>query len=252
MNEKNFSDLHYFSYCSQSIKQGLAQTLFLRAYRVCDEEYLSDECDFICDCLKKLAYPQRMLDVALRKAKQVFFRRKNDSELDDRPKRKCLFLPYMPMLEMKKANLRKFDTDIIFKYNNKVSNRLCKNRPKAVNVKEGAGVYKIPCGGCEKVYFGESGRDLSKRVKEHKKDIERMKEESAIANHVKDCDHFFNFDDAEVLVPCSDVRKRHVIESALIRCHQNEAVNLNLGFSPNNELFSHYIRELFYQRSSIT
>ena len=78
-----------------SIKQGLAQTLFLRAFRVCDEEFLSDECQFVRDCLKKLAYPKRVLDVGLRKARQVFFRQKNGSNVKDKSERKCLFLPYV-------------------------------------------------------------------------------------------------------------------------------------------------------------
>ena len=243
--------LHYFSWCSVSIKQGLAQTLFLRAFRVCDEEFLSEECQFIRDCLKRLAYPKSVLDVGLRKARQVYFRQKNGSNVKDKSERKCLFLPYMPFLESKVSGMRKFGIDVRFTYNNKIGNRLCKNKPKDSNL-EGVGVYKIPCNDCEKFYIGESGRNLKLRMKEHKKDIERMKEESGVANHVKECDHFFDFDSAEVLVPCADRRKRHIIESAIIRRQQEKVVNLNHGFSPNNLLITSYIADVINLQESIT
>ena len=79
-----------------------------------------------------------------------------------------------------------------------------------------------------------------------------MKEESGVATHVRENDHFFNFDEAEVLVPCNDRRKRHIIESAIIKTQPNKVVNLNHGFSPNNILLSSYICNIFNQRSSIT
>ena len=28
--------------------------------------------------------------------------------------------------------------------------------------------YEVPCGGCEKIYIGETGRNLQERLKEHK------------------------------------------------------------------------------------
>ena len=34
-------------------------------------------------------------------------------------------------------------------------------------------VYKIPCGSCEKVYIGETGRKLGIRIKKHRKDVEQ-------------------------------------------------------------------------------
>ena len=246
--------LHYFSWCSTEIKKGLAQTLFLRALRVCDKEYLTKEFEFICQCLKKLAYPQRVLDVAWRKARQVYFRQINGSvrQKDVDSKRKKLFLPYMPSLEIKKNNLKNFDSDIVFTYKNKLVNKLCKNRPAPIESKSGAGVYQVPCADCDLVYFGESGRSLKTRLKEHKKDIVNQKEESGLAVHVHKEDHYFNFEKAEVLVPCGDVRKRHIIESALIRRNQEIAVNLNCGFSPNNDLLTAYINDIYKERHFVT
>ena len=37
-NGENY--LHYFSYSASQVKVGLAQSLFLRAYRICDKGFL--------------------------------------------------------------------------------------------------------------------------------------------------------------------------------------------------------------------
>ena len=47
----------------------------------------------------------------------------------------------------------------LFSKNYKISNR---------NDNPGVRVYTIPCGDCSQVYIGQTGRNLSKRVNEHK------------------------------------------------------------------------------------
>ena len=49
--------LHYFSHTSIDLKIGLAQCLFLRAYRICSECFLDQEICLIKNTLKNLAYP---------------------------------------------------------------------------------------------------------------------------------------------------------------------------------------------------
>ena len=70
------SYLHFFSYNALHIKVGLAQSLFLRAYRICSHEYLEDEIDHIFKTLKKLAYPNDILKKALSKAPKAFYKPK--------------------------------------------------------------------------------------------------------------------------------------------------------------------------------
>ena len=147
--------------------------------------------------------------------------------------------------------MRKFNVDVRFTYNNKIENRLCRNKPRDGSL-DGFGVYKIPCRDCEKVYIGESGRDLKVRMKEHMKDIENMKEESAVANHVKESNHFFDFENAEIMVPCTDRRKRRIIESSIIKSQLDKAVNLNHGFSPYNAIITSYIADAVNLQETIT
>ena len=51
------------------------------------------------------------------------------------------------------------------------------------------GVYRIPCE-CGLVYIGETGRNLSVRLKEHKTNCEKAEQDkSAVAKHTWTYDH---------------------------------------------------------------
>ena len=116
---------------------------------------------------------------------------------------------------------------------------------KQYNRQIDSGVYEIPCKTCDKVYVGETGRDLKKRTKEHKYDIKTGNENNAMFIHTRDFDHPIDFDKAKIVYPSTSIRRRHIIESALIDKHKStgKCVNLNRGFSPNNPLVSKYIRQ---------
>ena len=56
--------------------------------------------------------------------------------------KRLLFLPYVPFLESKVSGMRKFNVDVRFTYNNKIENRLCRNKTRDGSL-DGFGVYKI-------------------------------------------------------------------------------------------------------------
>ena len=95
------------------------------------------------------------------------------------------------------------------------------------------------------LYVGETGRDLKTRTREHKYDIKTANENNAMFVHTRDFDHPIDFEKAKIVYPTNSIRRRHIIESALIDKHKsnNQCVNLNRGFSPNNPLVSKYIRQ---------
>ena len=232
------SYLHYFSYCAPFIKFGVAQSLFLRALRVCSPEHLDDEFRHIRVSLLKLAYPKHVLNKALSKAKKVHFRT-NLHIISNLPPKKITVVPYLPFLSNIIAPLKVFNTDIVYSYKNKLGSVLTKNGPKNTE----AGVYEIPCASCPSLYVGETGRDLITRTKEHKSDIVHNKVESGIVDHVVKTDHFFNFTEAKIVYPSNSLRRRHLMESALINRYSDMGIsaNLNSGFSPHNKLLSSYI-----------
>ena len=114
-----------------------------------------------------------------------------------------------------------------------------------------SGVHKIDCESCHKSYIGETGRDLSTRVKEHTDDLRLGKKaESGIVNHNKETGHSFDFGNARIIFPCKNKKKMQIVESSLIWyfTRQNRAVNLNYGFAPKNMLFSYYIKKSVTKR----
>ena len=136
---------------------------------------------------------------------------------------------------------------VAFTYPNTISKTLIKNKP---NSESNIGVYKIPCKTCPDTgYIGETGRSLEKRVYEHRRDIRVANGKSAIFCHIRDYEHSFDFDKAEVLFRTDDYLKRRVVESALICTSKN--VNLSQGHFAFNKVIAGIIKAKYCQRSSI-
>ena len=232
------SYLHFYSFNSLNIKISLAQGLFLRALRICSREYLNNEFLHIKKSLIKLAYPSDILDKALTNAKRTHFSNK-DRIKNDIDFKNTVIVPYVPHLEQFKPLLRSINKNMIFKYNEKLANKLTKNKLSSKPLE--SGVYKIDCRECNKIYIGESGRSFHIRMKEHKHDIVINKPMSAVSSHVHETGHGFNFDNAKLIFPCTDLSKRHIVESSMIKHYGDRCVNLNNGFVALDDYTNNFI-----------
>uniref|UniRef100_A0A1B0CNQ7 DUF7805 domain-containing protein n=1 Tax=Lutzomyia longipalpis TaxID=7200 RepID=A0A1B0CNQ7_LUTLO len=90
--------------------------------------------------------------------------------------------------------------------------------------------YRIPCGACEGVYVGTTGRMLRTRVREHYRDcrvpIRREKAAaSALCEHSHDTGHVFKFEEAQILDTHQHYSKRLMLEALHIKCNIEKAVN---------------------------
>ena len=55
-------------------------------------------------------------------------------------------------------------------------------------------LLRIPCGSCNKVYIGETGRPVGERILEYCRDVRLMQtDNSATAEHTYDADHLPNW-----------------------------------------------------------
>jgi len=62
-------------------------------------------------------------------------------------------------------------------------------------------VYKINCGGCDASYVGQTKRQLSTRVKEHKYNIRLdPSKHSVISQHILQTNHTFDCDNAKIWI----------------------------------------------------
>ena len=60
-------------------------------------------------------------------------------------------------------------------------------------------IYEIPCKDCEKLYIGETGRTLKKRVSEHKRAVMKFNMNNGVAAHVHNEDHWIDWEGAKVI-----------------------------------------------------
>ena len=89
-------------------------------------------------------------------------------------------------------------------------------------------VYKIPCGGCNGAYFGESGRGIEQRIKEHKADLRYHRTTNSFVTHVDTDSHLPDWCRAETLHRGLNKRKRRALEAAYITTEEN--INISQGY----------------------
>ena len=93
-------------------------------------------------------------------------------------------------------------------------------------------VYRIPCGDCEKVYIGQTGRTLEHRMKKHRRALTSGNlAQSALAEHAADRGHAIDWRSAEVVDSHQQFHQRCLLESWHIRS-QDTTLNREEGNLP--------------------
>ncbi|XP_045108045.1 uncharacterized protein LOC123502840 [Portunus trituberculatus] len=154
--------VHFFSRHDMKTKSGIVIGFFLRAFRVCSDEFLHDECAYIVEAFKRLMYPPGMLLKLRRKAEEIWKRRENPARREE----DFLVVPYSKRTAPVSRLLARTGLRIIHCAGKKTKDIVTNNPPRAEN--EDSVIYKIPCSGCSSSYIGETGRGLKKRIYEHK------------------------------------------------------------------------------------
>ena len=220
-NAENY--IHFFSFHSNQIKTNIIMNFVLRAYKVCDPEFIDGELSHIRNVFNKLCYPSYFIDKAFSKAKKKIYNPPSHNMNRENKNNNFLSIPYHPkLLEISQKINRSSNgnVNIVFNYNNTVRKMLVHNKTPDNNNKD-VGVYEIPCKDCNEKYFGESGRGLKVRTEEHRKAYDRFQQNNALVKHSWDKDHRIDWDRAKLLYKSSNVGNRRLIEGACI----------NMGFS---------------------
>ena len=88
---------------------------------------------------------------------------------------------------------------------------------------------KFPAINCEKLYIGETGRTLKKRISEHKQAVMKFNMNNGVAAHVHNEDHWIDWEGAKVIGQQEFYRKRRVTEAIMIHQHNQQTMNLDLS-----------------------
>ena len=213
--------IHYFSNHHSSIKKSVFSSMFLRALKVCDPEYLDTELQHINLVGKKLCYPESFINMAWIQARKTYYESGNKQPFN---LSNILCLPYHRELEPISKTLKDLNINVVFKYESTIRNALVKNSP---TIQNSPGVYCIPCKGCQHIYVGQSGKTLNERCKQHRYNVNTANQSNALFIHKRDNNHFIDWNGARIIYKTSSLIERLIVENILIQ--KCLTMNLNEG-----------------------
>ncbi|XP_043197909.1 uncharacterized protein LOC122368238 [Amphibalanus amphitrite] len=142
--------VHFYSGHSEKVKSGIVIGFFLRAFRVCDDEYLQDEIEHIYSSFMRLKYPKGFLIKQKETAKKI----RNRSQREARPKSKrWITIPNSKEANEISRTLQKGGVNVAISSGKKIGELIERRKTKhgsEANAK--SVVYEIPCKGCGQSY----------------------------------------------------------------------------------------------------
>ena len=147
---------------------------------------------------------------------------------------KVLYLPYVKHTsELIQRACRRLGVRVVFKSHGTLHRTLMRVKNARPELKTKEVVYEVPCKDCECSYIGETGRNLQKRLMEHKAAVRRGDRNNGIAVHAWDHDHRVDWEAARVLEQEQRYWKRQTLEAIHIMRHGN-TTNLDCGLMLNS------------------
>ena len=217
------SYVHYYSAHPSEVKQSVFSSMYLRALRICSEEFLDTEFHNINQIAANHQYPTSVIEKAKRNAQKTFYGNfiKTKDVHDN-----ILVLPYSESFAPLVSKFKQyFNISLIFSSIFSLNKYLIKNSPAT----DGGCVYKIPCTSCDKIYIGQTGKPLEKRLKQHKYSIRTGQVSNALFLHTRDQSHAIDFPHAQSILNVREVKERTIVEAAAITFDRDRTLNLSEG-----------------------
>jgi hypothetical protein len=230
------SYIHFFSDHSVAVKTSVFSSMFLRGLRLVDPEFLDLEFNRIFEIGSKLCYPFEFLNDCLVKAKKSFY------NVEVRAPFECknlLKLPFHSDFDRLPRLLRKLDIKVVFNFKNTIKNALIKNSPKDIL----GSIYSIPCGACDLVYIGQTGKSLDERVRQHKIDCSNLLLSNSMFSHIYHHNHAIDWRHASNVMYNRDYIERNLLEGVCI--NSCERLNLRPGMFSLDGVISDMIRSQY-------
>jgi hypothetical protein len=224
--------LNFHSYHPMPHKIGVTDTLLTRAFRLSDEEHLTEEIVSTINILEKNDYPE---DFLLKRLKNVKEKINSPPQIPTTEKR--VILPWAGIVTNKISQYlrRKLKIQLGYFPGPKLCTILCNAKQKPLKPK--CGVYSITCKNCPSVYVGETERDFMIRINEHEQDIRRAAiKKSPVALHMHENGHELDPNSYKLILPEPRKYFRKFKESLYIK-QATEKMNTSKGM-PVNSLWS--------------
>ena len=223
--------IHYYSGHAEEVKAQVVKGFYRRAFRICNDQFLQAELDYITNAFNKLRYPRGKL---LNWKRQV---QQNLSRQQTAPKEK---LPWITLpasnATTEVAGLLKGLVNIATPSGTKIG-QILKRKQEKQTYSPLSCVYEIPCSKCpDASYIGETRRGFKeKRLSEHQSDVRKMRVTNAMVKHLKLYpDHKPAWDKSKVLYEKLSNADRKLLEACTIAT--KSTVNSTRGKFPVSEI----------------
>ena len=221
--------VHFFSGHSERVKNGIVIGFFLRAFRICSEEFLQEEINHIFRTFEKLHYPKGYIARMKTKAEEIRARsveEKRKRRQEQKNRGRFISIPNSRHADLIAGCLRSAGSNVTIVAGQKIENLI---RPHSTKSSSKSVVYKIPCSGaCNKSYVGETGRGLITRINEHKRDVRNHNKSNAIVLHIEECKKLPDWGKALVIEEGMSKSVRKAMEAAHILL--DDTLNSKPGF----------------------
>ena len=173
---------------------------------------------YIISAFQKLKYPHGLLLKLRRRAVSIHNRRPRVLDNDQDPSMR-LVLPSSPVTDSLQRDIGP-KTRVAASSGVKIADLVMVKRPP--HQLPLSDVYRVPCGGCDKSYLGETGRGfVQKRKSEHIKDIEKHELSNAFVQHEEKEKHLPRWKDAIILANGITRTRRKIYEASAIASIKN-------------------------------
>ena len=181
--------------------------------------YLNSEINYLYNSFKKVGFPVHILNQVHSRVKRKFFtpQRQSSDNSQDVPEGEQIPTISIPFNKFTQEYVKPVFAGNNFRVVNPATNSLrtqiVKNRPpRSVGVEplECAGVYKVPCSGCDSSYYGETGRAVDIRIHEHQNAVRKKDTKNACYKHSATTKHVINWEGSKLLFQSDDWYNRLV------------------------------------------
>ena len=167
--------LHAFSYQPLSQKSTVIRSMYLRAYRYCDQQFLREEELRIKTDFLQLGYTENFIEkcrISAYKGRRQETRLANSSSVVLPVKQEplaTLTLPYHPTMMRLRPRLNEMRIRLAFSSNSTLRQQLHRRSPSCVPPR--GSVYVVNCNTCPDVYIGQTGKRVDLRMDEHPREL---------------------------------------------------------------------------------
>ena len=205
------------------VLKGIFKGFVNRALKICSQEFLNKEIDFLVEVFTENGYQRsslkKMAEEVMEKHR-LTTREPVSTEPNEEPA-KIVTLPWIPKISPKLRSVyKKAGYSVAFKSGRNLGAILSSKNKAKLPRNSYPGIYQIPCSCGIPPYRGETKKKIDTRIGEHRTNVEKEEyEKSGVALHSRTCPGEIDFEGAETVAVIHNKFNRKVRETLEIQKH---------------------------------